>query len=409
MPFRLRWVRVLGKHALGIVTRVGMLAAVCLTLGGCEGAKRPSKSQGVLPRENTVPRSSAWYGTVVALLANRHLLAVNMADGVVRGDLALGTAPDGQDDFRHTMALSNDGRMLFVLLPPDEPGTQRLAVVDIQTGQLRTSYLLVEHDVVYRGLSTGPQSGQLYLFGNRVDGTDTRAVSLHTNPEALSVVVTVLNPSTGETVRSETVKPAEGRQWYVYQGLVSRDEQRIFISYHGTDTTGIDWFNVTNPGFELCQPLSDLPASDCMRVHGGFALLDDGLLAATGGPLVRIDAGGRIIGELDTPIAERNHVMEFAFDPSTGQVYAAGSCLYAGGLSVAELTSGHAELLKPPSSQGSPSTGQQLCGEQLAIGTDSLLVVAQPQDLLFLDRHTGRTVRTTTESPTRDLIVIPGA
>src|SRR5439155_5294524 len=111
------------------------------------------------------------------------------------------------------------------------------AVLDTATAEPLGSHQLAARGGVFRSLAVGPITGRLYLSGNR----------------AGRVVVMVLDPDTGTVLTDWTARERDGRDWSVYQGAVSDDERDLFISYHGTNTTGIDRFTIVGDGLQRCR------------------------------------------------------------------------------------------------------------------------------------------------------------
>jgi hypothetical protein len=72
----------------------------------------------------------------------------------------------------------------------------------------------------------GERTGRIFLFGNR---------SAQSGDDA---VVQVLDPDNGLPLISRTVRQADGRNWFIYEGAVSADETQLFVSYHGPERAG---------------------------------------------------------------------------------------------------------------------------------------------------------------------------
>lgn len=225
--------------------------------------------------------------------------------------------------------------------------------------------------------------------------------------------------------------------WDVYQGAVSADERRIYLSYHGEKITGIDWFDLDASGLHRCKPpLPVFPSSGCIPAHGGFVLHGNDLLAATGTNVI-LDVGpdGVIRRAFDTKL-NRNHLMEFTVDAASNRLYAVGSCGDAGGLSAVDLSGGG--ILTTPTSEGDwrwratpepsairvlvlPEPGiadtSEPCGQRIVIAPSGQLVIAHlplpdphlgiPGALQFVDPTTGRVTRSVV-TPAEPLDVASG-
>ena len=197
------------------------MAAGCTLLRGRHAPVPATSSPPSTPASRTT--------TIVTLLADNHLLVATADPARVVADLRLGPAPEPLG-VSHAMALTADGSTLYLLVPrgADQPrAPDQLVTFDLATRQVRARHPL-DAATSYRSLALGPRSGQLYLFGNRHQAAGQAAV------------VAMVDPAAG-TVRSRwTIRPAGGRTWLVYRGVVSDDERHLVVSYHGPDTTGAD-------------------------------------------------------------------------------------------------------------------------------------------------------------------------
>ena len=354
---------------------ITLLIALALATSACGPAQ---------PRQSSISVS----GTTFALLADNQLLAVSLATGMVLHSVRPGVPPEGWRGVDRLMALSPNGNQLVALVSEGKPGSDRIAFVDIPDFRIQATRLIPVSDVTYRGLAVGAQSGRIYLFGNRIAGADRGPAF----GPPMDAVVTVLDPTGTEVIDSWIVRPAVGRSWFVLRGAVSRDERQLFLSYHGSDTQGMDILSIGPAGFHRC-PSSQDPSSGCIRLHGDFDFYHGGFLAATGSPEIwQISSSGALQRTFNTKL-EDNHLMEFVVDNSTSTMYAAGSCLYVPGLSSVGLTTGKADLLVPL--RGS------VCGERVLLGPTPILVILQfrlpspttPGALLFVDRRSGKLLR----------------
>ncbi|MEW6637952.1 MAG: hypothetical protein AB1425_14195 [Actinomycetota bacterium] len=269
---------------------------------------------------------------------------------------------------------------------------------------------------MFRSLAVGPKTGRLYLFGNRPGG-EIGGPAGNNGEEA--AVVTVLDPDDGRALRSETVREDGGRAWSVYRGGVSADERRLFIGYHG-GTTGADWVEITPDGLDRCR--KRVPAyQGCIPAHGDVEAYGDRLLTATSDPPRIVETGreGEITREWDTKL-EGNHMADFVVDDGADRLYALGSCGYTGGLSRIDLGTRQVEPLVPTQAGlDRPSERERaVCGERMALGTGSLLVVGKtarvvpqaemPGSLLLIDGDTRIKVRAVdTPSEPVDVLVVP--
>jgi hypothetical protein len=277
-------------------------------------------------------------------------------------------------------------------------------VIDAATGRVRVRYRLAA-GVSFHALAVGPKTGWLYLFGDRAAGPKRVLPGGTVQPS--DPVVAVVDPHNGTVLRGWTARAAADYDWYTYRGLVSGDEGTVFVSYHGTYTTGIDSFAITGAVAHRCEP-SLGPGRGCIQGHGDVELYAGGLLAATGGEYIEeLDQTGTVRRMLSTRLAG-NHLMEFVVDGPTQRLYAVGPCGYTGGVSVVDIRTGRTRVLARPGDTA-------VCGERSALGPRSLLVVGNtavtvpqagiPGFLLFLDARSGK-VRRTVATPSEPVDVL---
>jgi hypothetical protein len=396
---RNRWA---GGTAVAMVLLLGMAA------GGCTARHdRHPPARATQPSAGGMLTSHE--ATVVALLADNELLAVAADRAVALARLHLGPAPNLLG-VSHAMALATDKTTLYVLVPrgADQPGApDRLVVFDLATRQVRATYPL-EAATSYRSLALGPHSHQVYLFGN------------HHEPGGQSALVAVLDPAAGQIRHRWMVRPANGRTWLIYRGIVTDDERHLVVSYHGPDTTGADVLTVAGNRLVPCASATP-PWGGCLdSVHGDVIAVGDRLLATTG-DAQRVEErtlGGKLLGRWDSGLAG-NHLMELAADAAARRLYVIGSCGYAGGLSVIDLDAGlMRRLAAPVAGGGLAGAPPAICGERIETGPTGLLVVARtgrpvpvpesPGALLLIDAHDGRLLHTVpTPSEPVDLLVVP--
>lgn len=382
---------------------VALAVAACTGDGGKPGGGPPARSRTDSPSGAT----AAAPARVVVLLADKRVVALGGARLNPVWTTRLGS-PSGRQVIGRYLAWGRGGE-LDVLVPG--AGTSgRLIVLDPTTGRRRADWEL-PRGVAYRSLTVGTRTGAVYLFGNRARGR----ASLGPGQEA---VVTVLDPASGRVIRTWTARPADGRHWSVYRGEVSADEQRLFLSYHGPDTTGIDWFRLRGRTLTRCRP----PSLDvaCIDSHGAFTPYGRGLLVATGlNTIEHVDLRGNLIRRYDTGLIG-NHLMEFALDGERKRLFAAGPCGYVGGMSRVDLRSGRIDKLAPrlPDARTTDSLPKNgVCGERISwLGQGRVVLfrvanaVPEPgssASVLALDASTGDVVASHPSTAPLDVLTKP--
>jgi hypothetical protein len=331
---------------------------------------------------------------VFAVLADRTLVQISAASRRIILRRTLGPRRPLAASGRF-LALSLDGRRLFVLTP-SAPGTGQEVRIFDPVGVRLLERLPLERRFVFRVIAVGRQSGGLYLFANRPRGQG-----------AEDAVVAVLDAD-GSAKRIATIREAAGRDWWVFDGAVSPDEARLYVSYHGgcgpegpnLCTSGADWIDVAGDRLVRCSGRS-IPGNGCfVRVHGGVEALDGGVLAATGaGPILEISDEGEVAARRSR--LGGNHLMEFALDGPRERAYAVGQCYYTGGVSVLDLASKRARVLR-----------RDVCGERIAVGAGLVAVAEQaradplgiPSRVALVDAGTGSTRYVTVPVETLDLL-----
>jgi hypothetical protein len=376
----------------------GVMIALLL-VSGCTPSAPPQKpaptgSPTVVVTEASV--QGRLRGTVVALLADNRWIAVRTADGqiVARGSVA--ATPSQVLSGGHYLAVSPDGQFLYLLAYPMAGNPSRLVVVDGATAVVRASYLVPQPDVVFYALAVGPQTGLLYLFGNR----------------GPSAIITVLDTHTGAVRMSWTAHAADGHTWTVYEGTISPDERHLLVSYAGPDTSGFDVFTRTGSTLQRCQSSQLTPGEGCFFTFRAVAFYGEDILAISGkDSIVQMDLQGVPRHTFDTGL--HTDLFEFAVDAHRQRLYTVGACGYTQGFSAVDLSAGAA----PPSVL---TTSDGVCGERLAVTADGGEIVtgktsvtlpdpSLPGHLLFVDANSGRVqMSVATPSELLDVLAFPG-
>ena len=380
-----------------------MVSSVVLVLGCAKEERQPALTgSDTSTRPATVARSSD-EDAVFALLANNSLIKVAPESDRPESQISLGP-PFEYPSAGHYLAQSKDASTLFALTPRGSNGMSEIAVIDVVTSRVEDLYPL-EAGIIFRSLAVGPKSGHLYLFGNR-PGKEIACPDVETCREQ-DVVVIVLDADSGRVLENQTVREAEGKAWTVYQSAVSSDERRLFVSYHG-DTQGVDWVAITPDGLDRCQERTPT-WQGCIPAHSGVQAYEDLALVSPGDTRWLEGRGqdSKIVKKWDTKL-EGNHMLDFKVDARTNRLYVLGSCGYTGGLSRVALESDRVKVLAPARSDLhlDPAWERAVCGERIAHGPGSLLVVGKirrsvPEavssgSLLVIDGSSGRRIRTVT-------------
>jgi hypothetical protein len=350
-----------------------VLAALLLTCG---------------PAAVAAPRTDV---RVYALLADNSLV---LSGGEREVDVAhLGLRGDTFGTGRY---LAWSGPTLYVL-GATPPGGAVIAVVDGPTAELRrTLAVTTEPNVFYRGISVGPRSGLLYLFGNRIRGPD-RAAGPHGGPP-LDAIVSVVDSQDGALLRTWTARAFDGASWFVWQGAVTADEAALYLSYHGPDTTGLDRLEIRGDALVGCGA-PDGRGTACLITHGGFEVMGSSVVAlgSRGADLAELAGDGAELRRFDLRLPG-NHLMDLLLDTRTGTIFVPGSCGYAGGLARVELASGQVRVLVAPVA----SAAKEICGDRVTLARQDVLVLAhnaaavpspsRAGRLVFVDTTTGQEV-----------------
>jgi hypothetical protein len=219
--------------------------------------------------------------------------------------------------------------------------------------------------------------------------------------------VVIVDPRTSAV---ETRRIGEGNL-DVFSGAVSADEQRVYLSFHGNES-GVRAYDISG---------STLTSLFHLRTHGNFALMGDRILATTGGPSIEeFDRKGQRIRVIDTGLTG-NHLMEFSVDDKQ-VLYAAGSCMYSGGLTRVELSPGTTPRILSPSGNWNgrfPQPQWEVCGERISVASSGTWLAlaalrngvspssARPGTILIVDARTGAILRSlATSSEVVDVLAL---
>ncbi len=291
-----------------------------------------------------------------ALLADNRLLQLELPGGKVIARRVLG--PKLRERVSPGRMLALGGSRVYALVRTTA-GTDSIAVVDARGTRLRARYPL-EPDVRYRGILL--VQDRLYAFGGRYGRI---VVTDPTEVREQDALVTTLDVGSGRVLGTTTVRPADGRAWWILSGTATPDGSRIALSYHGFNTTGADWLEVTPDGLRRCSVPSPFPSSGCIGLHGMIEPYGKGWIGATGEEfLLEFDESGRELRQLHSGL-RNEHLMNFAFTANGKGLLVLGSCSYSrGGLRRVSLVTGTSTLVR-----------RGFCGEGLAVGHSALVVI----------------------------------
>jgi hypothetical protein len=266
------------------------------------------------------------------------LLRISIPDGAVELERRLGPRSEQRDaDPGQTLlrlrsgpllATAPDRKTVLALTRNPVSGRDSVAVIDAQSLQTRCSHPL-EPGIRYSGLRLG-RSGMFYAYGARPAG-----------PRRRDAVLTIGDARTGDLKGSHTLREAVrrdpahwGKDWSVYRAALSADERRLFLSYHGGDTTGADLFRIS-PTLDISatgmaeRRCANRPPrwpcgpgrTDAPRVHGAVTAVGAGFVGTTGtNDLLELDRGGHRIRRLR--VRENNsHLMDFALNDDRRHLY----------------------------------------------------------------------------------------
>jgi hypothetical protein len=289
------------------------------------------------------------------LLASNELVGVALSPPRLTVRLRVG---EGFDQFSpgRLLATSPDGTTVYVLVRDSKRPS--IAVVATASGRLRMRIALPA-GLDVRSVVVGARSGRLYVLGNREGTRQNEVKELERSAHLL-----VVDPAARRVRKSIVIRPLDGRSWWVNSAAVTADERTLYVTYHGSETTGADW--IALPELRRCRR-SPRPWAGCLPdLHGHLLpLAAGGFVAATGSPrLVRYDGSGRAAAKLDTQLAG-NHLMDFAVNRREGVVAAVGSCAYRPGLALLDLRAGRLRV---------STHDRDVCGERIAFAGNKLVV-----------------------------------
>lgn len=365
------------SNSVGVLATIatGLLAITAVTvLLVARPATKQQSATAALPR-----------GTIVALLANNHLVSIASGTEKARWNVAIADPPDASKSGGylppgHRLALSADHTQLYALPPRDYAGGSVLIIADAGTGSIKRKVQLPA-DSRYSTLSVAA-SGTVYLVGQR----NSHIVISMLDPSRAAVVSTFVGRDMSHFTSSG---PVSGT-FSINQALVTLDGTRLYLGYSGglLPKSGVDWLDLTNHAW--CEPPNSNSA--CAPGLSGFNIVDRRLLIATwddplkGGRIEEYSMDGKLIRHLDLRIAG-GFLLDFTTDPITNAVYVIGSCAYLGGLNRLDINSGQIMVIAPPDAMG--SAHPKLCGQRAELAAHNQMAIAMVERLLVSDHRAG--------------------
>jgi hypothetical protein len=151
--------------------------------------------------------------TIIILQANGKLRAADLESGRILYETAL--VSNASTWPTRTLLASRDRDSIYALV------SGQVFVLNSQDGSIFRTFAL-DDGSVYRSMTIGPLTGDIYLVGNRGN----------------AVVLTVLDSNSGSLKHERFIRTSDHLDWLIYEAAVSPDEQFFFVSYHGTNTQG---------------------------------------------------------------------------------------------------------------------------------------------------------------------------
>jgi hypothetical protein len=300
-------------------------------------------------------RAAAEPAAVYAFLADNTVVRTNANLGtwqVVR----VGKEPPEIISTGQVLAHSRDRRVVWALVRSE--GTLVALSRDLRVRKvirLRATWSA-------RAISVGPKTGRLYIAYN----VETVKRGRHDPLRAARLAIFTTDGS--RRLSDTLLRPNGGRSWLVWSLALDPAERRAYVSYHGSDTTGLDVARIDGAKIVNCK-LRSRPWTGCWpHPHGQVVAGEDDVVATTGSPVVEVyDLDGALIRELDTGL-EGNHLMSVELDRAGDRLFATGSCGYVPGFAVVELSTGDRRLL---------THSRSTCAESLAFAGGDVVIAGK--------------------------------
>ncbi|MFL5962165.1 MAG: hypothetical protein ACJ757_04655 [Gaiellaceae bacterium] len=358
-----------------------VLAASCVraaaTSSGRETASKPASVYAYLA-DNTIVRTDAVFGTSKVTRLGKPPPEIISTGGLLARSR----------DHRIVWALVRSESTLVALTP--DLGTQKVIRLPKRWSA--------------RAVSIGAKTGRLYIAYNIETLKRGRRDPLR------SAHLAVFASDGSRPVADTLLRSNGGRSWLIWSLSLDPAERRAYITYHGSDTTGLDVATVDGATIHNCRTAGDSRGGGCWTHPHGLGLAgEDDVVASTGSQTIEVyDTSGTLIRSLDTGL-ENNHLMEFALDRAGDRLFAVGSCGYVPGFAVVGYSMGVRQLL---------NRSRSICGETLAFAGGDVVIVgktvlpvpdpAREGQLLRIDAQRGAITasRRTASEPT-DILAAP--
>ena len=296
---------------------------------------------------------------IAVLTADGYFSVIRAADGSVTQRIRVAEDVSGVGPGNY-LAHERGTQRVFVILPRTIHRNAEVAKITIGTKRVER-HSLRDARVDFRSIALGVRSRAVLVAGDGPDG----------------LALTRLNiDSLGEQTVA-TINARSDFDWRVYDVALDAAEETVYVSYHGTRTTGIDAFDAARLRLHACERV--VPNHGCLAAHGNVISSSIGLIAATGGQYVYVYRdSARNAADLGLDA----HVMEIGFDSTAKRIIGIGSCHAGGGIGIYEMNANNTVAVV----DSVIAFGVRVlapCGEKLALlPGENAIVVSHGEGLL---------------------------
>lgn len=326
----------------------GATAIVVAVLGFAYLSQSPSRSGQPPPRGGAT-------GEVIVFAADGWLWSYRQQSRrrILRMDAPSHRLPA----FGRYVAVDGSGRLVVLSPRAGRP----IAVVDLERRRVVARGQL-PRGLVGRAIVVGPRTRRIYVVARRGHARRTRFGGTRSD-----AVLVILEADLKRRITSGVIRASAGHDWAPFAAGISSNERWLAVSYHGDDTTGLDFVDTKRSPRATCPKAMDPDHACIPAVHGDVEFVRDNFAATSGSErLLAITLRGAV-RQWNTRLVD-SHVTALVVDLSADAVYSVAQCGYAGGLSRVKLSSGTATLLAAPRQS-------RVCGAQIALiaGGDTLV------------------------------------